>query len=131
MLTYWLPMTSILFWVVRNCYSWFKSNYLKNEFFYSISCSVCGIYIKFSTISKKRWSSSLIYFRYYRLSKTWLYHSQRSAVSKHSLAVNMLKGYKHLWNLKDSTFIIFSISLGGIDLQNISLIDMSNLRDVC
>ena len=39
--------------------------------------------------------------------KLWLDHSPRSAVSKHPLAINMLKGLKHLWNVHGSTFIIF------------------------
>ena len=43
----------------------------------------------------------------YRLSKTWLDHSPKSAVLEHPSIVNMLKGPKHLWNLHESTFIIF------------------------
>ena len=31
LLTHWLPITSILFWIVRNCRSRFKSSYLKNK----------------------------------------------------------------------------------------------------
>ena len=37
-----------------------------------------------------------MYFRNYRLSKTWLDHSLRNAVFEHSLTVNMLKVAKHL-----------------------------------
>ena len=39
--------------------------------------------------------------------KTFLDDSLKSAVLEHPLAVNMLKGHKHLWNLHESTFIIF------------------------
>ena len=47
-----------------------------------------------------------MYFRNYRLSKTWLDQSLKSTISGDPLTVNMLKGPKHLSNLDDSTFII-------------------------
>ena len=72
-----------------------------------------------------------MHFRNYRLSKTWLERSLKSAVSEHLSTVNMLKGPKHLWNLQESTFIFFFfIILVGTDLENISLSDMENLRGV-
>ena len=42
----------------------------------------------------------------------------------------MFKDPKHLWNLHESTFIIFKIISGWTDLENISLSDMQNLRGV-
>ena len=45
--------------------------------------------------------------------KSWLDHSLKTAVSKHPLSVNMLKGAKHLWNLNDGTFIRFFWLLFG------------------
>ena len=39
--------------------------------------------------------------------KTLVDHSLKSIVSEHPLAVNMLKGSKHLWNLHETNFIIF------------------------
>ena len=48
-----------------------------------------------------------MYSRNYRLSKTLLGHSLKSAVSEHSSTVNMLKGQKHCQNLHKSTFVIF------------------------
>ena len=48
-----------------------------------------------------------MYFRYYRLSKSWLEHSLKSTVPEHPLKVNMLKDPKYLCNLHESTFIIF------------------------
>ena len=48
-----------------------------------------------------------MYFRNYGLSKTWLNHSLKSAVSDYPLTVNMLKGPKHLLNLHESIFISF------------------------
>ena len=41
------------------------------------------------------------------MSKTWLDHSLKSAVSEHPSTGNKLNVPKHLWNLHDSTFIIF------------------------
>ena len=37
-----------------------------------------------------------MYFRKYRVSKTWFDHSVESAVAEHPLTVNMLKGFKTL-----------------------------------
>ena len=64
-------------------------------------------------IYKKRRLSSVVYFRNYRMSKTWIDHSLNSAVSQHPSTVNMLKGPKHLWNLQESTFIIFFYHFEG------------------
>ena len=72
-----------------------------------------------------------MYFQNYRLSKTWLDHSLKGAVSEHPSTVNMLKGPKHLRNLQESIFIIFSITLKGKDLENISLIEMQGVNGVC
>ena len=49
-----------------------------------------------------------MYFRDYRLSKTWLDYSLKSAVSEDSLEVNIIKSPKHLWNLHESSVLIFS-----------------------
>ena len=48
-----------------------------------------------------------MYFRNYRLYKTFLDHSLKSDVSEYPLIVNMLKRPKQYWNLHESTFIIF------------------------
>ena len=47
LLTQWQLMTSILFGIVRVFCFQFKCNYLKNEKFFSIFCSITEIYIKF------------------------------------------------------------------------------------
>ena len=47
-----------------------------------------------------------MYFRDYRLSKTWLNHSLKTTISEDPLAVNMWKGPKHLWNHHERSFII-------------------------
>ena len=61
---------------------------------------------------------------------TWLDRSLKKNVSEHTLTVNMLKDPKLLWNLHESTFIIFFITLRELDLRNISLSDILNLRGV-
>ena len=43
-----------------------------------------------------------MYFRTYGLSKTWLNHYIKKAVSEHPLALNILKGPNYLWNLHDA-----------------------------
>ena len=48
-----------------------------------------------------------MHFWNYRLWKSWLDHSLKSAVSEHALTVNMWKHPKSLWNLHESTFIMF------------------------
>ena len=48
-----------------------------------------------------------MYFRNYRLSKTWLDHFLKSTVSELPLQANMLKDPKQLLNLDGSTFLIF------------------------
>ena len=57
LLTHGLPITSILFRIVRICRSLFKSSYLKKKNIFSIFYSIYGICIKFETFSKERRSS--------------------------------------------------------------------------
>ena len=65
-----------------------------------------------------------MYCRNYRLPKTWLDHSLKSAISEHPSSVNMLNGPKHLRNLNEGIFIRFSTTLKRNDLENISLIEV-------
>ena len=55
---------------------------------------------------------------------------KKNTVPEHPLTVNMLKDPKHLQNLDESTFTIFFITLTEVDLKNIFLSDMLNLRGV-
>ena len=61
-----------------------------------------------------------MYFRTYRLWKSWLDHSLESVVSEHALAVNTEKRPRCLRNIRETTFIIFLIILREVDLENIS-----------
>ena len=63
LLTHWLPMTTILF-VIRRIYSDnFNCHYLRNEKKFWMFCCISESYIKWSTISKKRWPSNIMYLR--------------------------------------------------------------------
>ena len=48
-----------------------------------------------------------MYFRNYRLPKTWLDQCLKSPVSEHRSKSNMLNAPKHCPNLKDTPFTIF------------------------
>ena len=48
-----------------------------------------------------------MYFRNYRLRKTWLNNCLISPVSADPSACNMVNGNKHCYNLNDSTFTRF------------------------
>ena len=48
-----------------------------------------------------------MYFRNYRLRKTWLDKCLISIVSKDHLTGNVVNGRKHCFNLNDCTFIKF------------------------
>ena len=113
LLTHGLPITFILFEIVRISRSLFKWNYLKNQKkFLSVLFCLWNLHLIW-TFSKKRWSSQLMYFRNYRLSKTWIDHSLKRASSEHPSTINMLKGPKHLKNIHESTFIRFSHHFEG------------------
>ena len=48
-----------------------------------------------------------MYFRKYRLPKTWLDQSLKTAASEYRSTVSMLKGLKDFRNVHENTFIIF------------------------
>ena len=63
-----------------------------------------------------------MFFRNYRIWKSWLDHSLKSAVSEHALTVNMQKRPKYLRNLHESTFIRFLDHSQGKLIPKISLL---------
>ena len=103
----------------------------KRKTFLSIFCCISGIYTKFWPFWKKRWSSSLMYFRNYRLWKSLLENSLKSTVSGQALAVNLWKRPKCLRNLNESDFVMFFIILRDFDLENVSPSVRWNVRGVC
>ena len=48
-----------------------------------------------------------MYFGNYGLPETWLDNGLKSPVSEDPSTRNMVNGFKHCWNLNDSSFIIF------------------------
>ena len=71
-----------------------------------------------------------MYFQNYSLLKRSLNKSLESPVSEHLSTVNMFKGLEELWNLHDSTFSYFIITLEDFELENDSLSDTWNRRTV-
>ena len=61
-----------------------------------------------------------MYFRNYRLWKTWLDHPLKSALSEHALTVNMWKHPNCLRNLDESPFIIFFSQFSRKLIWNVS-----------
>ena len=79
---------------------------------------------------KKSGPSYAICFWNYRLTKSWLDQCLKTTViQQHSTAI-LLKSFKHLRNLHGNTCIIFLITLGKIELQNVSVNNMWNLQTV-
>ena len=63
--------------------------------------------------------------------KMWLDKSLQRPVSQDPWTSNMVNVSKHCWNLHHSTFINSLISVKAVELENISLIDMSNFGTAC
>ena len=57
-------------------------------------------------IFKQIWPSYYMYFRNYRLQKTWFDKYLKSPTWEHPSTVNIVKSSKHLWNMNESTFVI-------------------------
>ena len=96
LLTHWLPLTNILFWIVRVFSSLFKCNYLKNEKTFPKFLFRFWNLPEILIIFHKKMIVWANVFPRLRTVKTWLDHSLKSSVSEDPLAVNMLKGAKHL-----------------------------------
>ena len=126
-------MTSIFFIIVRIYVNQFKCNYLrKKKSFLNPLLHFWNLHQILNIFKKKIWwLSYLTHFRIYGLLKTRLDKCLKSPVSEHRSTVNMLKGHKHHWNVRGSTFIYFFITLSKIKLENVSLSEIWNLRTVC
>ena len=95
------------FGIVRIWSSLFKCNYLKNKkIFLNFLFHLWNLH-QILNIFKKKMIVIANVFPKLKTVETWLDHSLKSAVSQHPLAINMLKGRKHLWNLHQSTFFVF------------------------
>ena len=124
LVTHWLQMTSTFFLIVRICHNHFKCNCLKNKKLL-LNClrHFWNLHQILNNLNKRE-SSSLINFPNYRLTKTLLDQCLKSHVTQHHSKTILLKISKHLRILHDSTSIIFLITLGKIELQNVSVSNM-------
>ena len=98
--------------VVRICNSQSNCNYLKNQkLFLTFLFHFLNLY-QILNFLKKTWLSHLLYCRNYRLLISWLDHSPKSAVSEHTLTLNMWKLpwklVKCLWECFNHVFSLFS-----------------------
>ena len=116
-LRHWLQMTSFFFPIVTIRGYQFQWNYLKNE-----KCFL-HFFLRFWNLHQilSIWQNLrqllnnlehyrplyLPYFRNYRLPKTSLDQCPKSRITEHPSTVILLKVPKHLWNLRQRTFIIF------------------------
>ena len=92
LLTNGLPITSKMYRILRIWPSSFKYNYLQNKkSFLSFLFHLWNLY-QISNISKQKKIVIANLFRNQQLSKSWLDHSLKSALSGHPSTVNMLKG---------------------------------------
>ena len=55
-----------------------------------------------------------MYFRNYRLGKTWINKCVKTLLSEHALTAKRLWGPKHFGDLHENTFITFFITLREI-----------------
>ena len=74
----------------------------------------------FFAFFRKRWPSFLMYFRKYRLWKTWLVRCLTSRVTEHPSTDKMVNGSKHCLNLNESASTIFINNCEGNCVGNSS-----------
>ena len=70
-----------------------------------------------------------MYFWNYKLQETWLDKRLKSPISEHPSKVNMLKSFKQC--ARQHYYQTFFMTLKQIELENLSLSDILNLRTVC
>ena len=129
LLKHWLSITSILLVILKFYENHFKCNYLRDKsLFLKFLLHVWYLSQFLIVLKKKKWPSWLIYFRIYGLRKTWLDKCLKSPVKEHPSTVNMPNTTSiFTTSLLSNLFI----TLGEIQLQNLFVSDMSNLRAAC
>ena len=68
--------------------------------------------MKFRTFWKKRWISQPNLFRNYGLGKRLLLERLKGLASEDTAVINVLRGYKHCWNLHGTTILLFLHDFG-------------------
>ena len=71
-----------------------------------------------------------MYFRNYRLPKTWLDQCLKSPVSENPTKSNMVNAPKHCSNLKDTSLPYSLITDKSIVLQKVSVSHIQNVKTV-
>ena len=71
-----------------------------------------------------------MYFRNYRLPKTWLDQCLKSPVSEDPTKSNMVNAPKHCSNLKDTSLPYLLITEKSIVLQKVSVSHIQNVKTV-
>ena len=71
-----------------------------------------------------------MYFRTYRLPKTWLDKWLKGCVSEDPQRDNAAKVLKNCWSLNESTFTIFINHWEGVALEKVSFSDTQNAKSV-
>ena len=98
-----------------------KKNLFSN-FFY-----IFEVYIKFGTVSKKRWTSYLMYFRNYGLQKTWLDNCVKKPLSECCSRTNMVNGPKHFLKSERRSLYHIYLSLRRQMRRKMSLLVISKI----
>ena len=106
-LTHWLVIKSIVFLIETIRSNIFRCNYLRNKKYFLFFFCLLEIDIQFSTFSKKRWPSKLMYFWPDGIRKTWLDKCLKVLVSEEPWTINVVNGVKHCSKLNNRTFTIF------------------------
>ena len=86
-----------------------------------------------STLNFEYFEKKPMYFRNWRLPKTWLDKCLNSPVLEHSSTSNMINGPKHCCNLDHRTFTIFfdQCKGGKIQLEKFFFSAIQNLASIC
>ena len=72
-----------------------------------------------------------MYFRNYRLKKTWLDQRQKIGVSEDPSTDDMANGSKQFCNLNEAPLQYLLISVNVVVLEKVSFSDIKNPKTVC
>ena len=107
LLTYWLPMESILFIIETFEQYQFRCNYLRNKKLLLNFLLHFWNLTKILNVLKKKITLIAFVFPKLRTPKMWFKKCRNSPISENASTSNMVKGPKYCSNLDHITFIIF------------------------
>ena len=106
-LTHWLPMESILFFILTISRYQFRCNYVRNKkLFLQFLLHFQNLSEILNALNKKMTLTAFV-FRKLRTPKTWSGKCLKKLVSEDVSRNNMVNVSRHCWNLHRSTFIRF------------------------